>query len=154
MTNFEFEKLIESIGDVLGKTWRKSLITRVYKEYYLNRENSGMVTDVIDGFMLNAKRPPTPLQFKNALYAKKRSLRSSGAIQACDICGNTGLIIVKLYTDIYNYEYRLPGEEPPKWYNKLSSKSKQPISTKVMRCKCGLNRNQVFMEYDETMGKK
>lgn len=154
MTNFTFEIAIETFKAKFGRTWKKHVIAKVYRDNYLNRKNDAIVIEVIKGLIKNAQKPPTPSQFVKALRQRERQLNRPQPSQACDICGNSGLIVVCLYTDLDNYQYGLQREEPPEWYKLLPAKSKQPVGTKVMRCKCGRNRNTGFESYAEVVGRK
>lgn len=149
MQKHDFDEAIETFKDKYGKTWKQSLVDTVYRDCYLNRENSAMVADVIKRLILGAKRPPTASQFKRALGARKRSLKWSGPRQDCETCKNVGIIIVCIYTDLVKRECLLYGEDQPEWYRKLPIKCKQPVTTAAVRCNCGRNRNPEIKTYAE-----
>lgn len=149
MQKHDFDEAIETFKDKYGKTWKQSLVDTVYRDCYLNRENSAMVADVIKRLRLNTKRLPAASQFKRALRDRKRSLKRAVPREDCDSCDNIGLVKVCIYTDLVKRECLVVGEEPPEWYKKLPLNHKQPISDIVVRCKCGRNRNPGIKTYAE-----
>lgn len=151
MNIYDFEKAIESLGDIFGKTWNKSLTDKVYKENYINNKNKEIVIDVINRLTLDAEKAPTPKKFIKALNLKERSLRNTAPRRACEICGGSGLLSMVIYTDLDRYQYQMPGEPTPEWYARLPSQGKQPVTTKAVRCKCGRNRNPGIKSYAEVV---
>jgi DNA-directed RNA polymerase subunit M/transcription elongation factor TFIIS len=154
MTNFDFDKAVDAFKTKFGRTWTKHVTAKVYRNNYLNRKNDALVIEVIKGFIRSSQKLPTPSQFERALRRRERQSNKPQHSQACDICGNSGLVYLTLYTDLERYQYQLPGEEPPEWYKTLPARSKQPVSTKIVRCKCGRNRNTEFISYAEVVGRQ
>lgn len=126
--------------------WDHDTISMVHKDCGLGgvtpRYSENLVLSVIDGFLANSDKPPTPYMFRMELVRvdleRKKNLREE-ARPDCGVCDN-GLVVVVEYTDLDRYEWLLPASPVPKWFEQSQS-DRRFRRTLTQRCSCGRNNN-------------